>query len=250
MQGNKDGFTLLEISIVVTIVALLIGGVLVGRDMIRAAELRNISTEAGTLKSAIEMFHQQYGALPGDFRMAYQFWPAAGCTDSNVVVDDAGCNGDGNGQIYPAAWYKEGLRGWQHLGLANMIQGDYTGTRASSAVAANRCVVGETIPRAEAVPAGWEYLDLLNHTSLGISRSGTAIALGFPDNLCMGAGVVTPEEAYSLDSKIDDGIPLRGLLMANHTIAAHRTGDCRDATGAAYTITNPARDCYLLWPLR
>lgn len=250
MHYNRCGFTLLEISIVLTIVGLIVGGILVGRNMIRGAEVRNMSAEASTIKSAIDMFRQQYEALPGDFRLAYQFWPTAGCTDNSVITDDTGCNGDGNGQIFATAWYKEGLRGWQHLALAGMIPGNYPGSRASSAVAANRCVVGVTIPRAEAVPAGWEYLDLANHAGLGITKTGTAIALGFPDNLCMGSGVVTPEEAYSIDTKIDDGIPFEGRFYGNHTVASYRVDDCRDATGTAYNLSNENRDCYLLWSLR
>lgn len=248
---RSKGFSLLEMAIVITIIALILGGILIGRNLVRSAELKAIVSEANEMKSAIRSFKSKYGWLPGDFIDAYRFWPSAGCTDDTVTTVDTGCNGDGNGEIYWSSWYQEGLRGWQHLALAGMIQGAYDGTRAPVAQAANRCVIGTTIPRAAGTNAGWEYLDLRNHAGLGITAKGTAIALGFPDNLCVGAGVLTPEEAQSLDSKVDDGLPLTGKFMANQTIPAWYTGTCRDAAGAGsgYNIANGARDCYLLFPL-
>lgn len=40
MRSRKAGFTLVELAIVLVIIGLIIGGVLVGRDLIKAAELR------------------------------------------------------------------------------------------------------------------------------------------------------------------------------------------------------------------
>lgn len=37
---NQSGFTLIELSIVLVIIGLIVGGVLVGRDLIKAAEVR------------------------------------------------------------------------------------------------------------------------------------------------------------------------------------------------------------------
>lgn len=41
----RHGFSLVELSIVLVILGLLVGGVLTGQSLIRAAELRSVSTE-------------------------------------------------------------------------------------------------------------------------------------------------------------------------------------------------------------
>jgi prepilin-type N-terminal cleavage/methylation domain-containing protein len=48
MEKNPalQGFTLLETAIVLVIVGLLVGGILVAKNLIRAAELRAVSAEA------------------------------------------------------------------------------------------------------------------------------------------------------------------------------------------------------------
>jgi prepilin-type N-terminal cleavage/methylation domain-containing protein len=38
--NNKTGFTLVELAIVLVIIGLLVGGIMVGRDLIKASEIR------------------------------------------------------------------------------------------------------------------------------------------------------------------------------------------------------------------
>jgi prepilin-type N-terminal cleavage/methylation domain-containing protein len=38
---RKSGFTLIELSIVLVVIALVVGGVLIGRDLIEAAKIRS-----------------------------------------------------------------------------------------------------------------------------------------------------------------------------------------------------------------
>jgi len=51
----KSGFTLIELSIVLVIIGLIVGGILVGQDLIRAAELRKLYSEKE--KSSLESIH-------------------------------------------------------------------------------------------------------------------------------------------------------------------------------------------------
>jgi prepilin-type N-terminal cleavage/methylation domain-containing protein len=61
-----QGFTLIELSIVLVIIGLIVGGVLVGQDLIRAAEVRAQITQIEKFNTAVNTFHGKFGALPGD----------------------------------------------------------------------------------------------------------------------------------------------------------------------------------------
>ncbi len=102
--GMTNGFSLVELSIVLVILGLLTGGILSGQNLIRAAELRAVTTEFSAYQTAVMTFKDKYFALPGDMRNATDFWGSAG--GSGVIGDgcEAGtptgtqtCNGNGDG---------------------------------------------------------------------------------------------------------------------------------------------------------
>jgi prepilin-type N-terminal cleavage/methylation domain-containing protein len=61
----RAGFTLIELSIVLVIIGLVVGGVLVGRDLICAAELRAQISQIEKYNTAVNTFYGKYGGLPG-----------------------------------------------------------------------------------------------------------------------------------------------------------------------------------------
>ena len=63
---NGPGFTLVELSIVLVIIGLIIGGVLVGRDLITAATVRAQIAQIEKYQTAVNTFRGKYGYLPGD----------------------------------------------------------------------------------------------------------------------------------------------------------------------------------------
>ncbi len=63
---KKSGFTLIELSIVLVIIGLIIGGVLVGKDLIKAAEIRSTIGQYEKYKTAVNTFKLKYSGLPGD----------------------------------------------------------------------------------------------------------------------------------------------------------------------------------------
>ncbi len=65
--NSHRGFTLIELSIVLVIIGLIVGGVLVGQDLIHAAALRAVISEKDRFSAAIYTFQGKYGYLPGDF---------------------------------------------------------------------------------------------------------------------------------------------------------------------------------------
>src|ERR1700678_1068516 len=70
--GKHDsGFTLIELSIVLVIIGLIIGGILTGQDLIKAAEARAQISQIEKYQTAVNAFYNKYGYLPGDIPNPY-----------------------------------------------------------------------------------------------------------------------------------------------------------------------------------
>jgi prepilin-type N-terminal cleavage/methylation domain-containing protein len=127
------GFTLIELSIVLVIIGLIVGGVLVGQDLIKAAEVRKIISEKDAIGTAVYTFETKYSCLPGDCPNATNFWgQTAGCSVfATTPLTNGGptCNGNGDGNIdfgqgaagsYPGTSL-EVQYFWHHLFNAGLI---------------------------------------------------------------------------------------------------------------------------------
>src|SRR5262249_9059877 len=90
---SPDGFTLVELSIVLVIIGLITGGILVGRDLIHAAEIRSTVAQEEKLNVAAQTFRTKYNCLAGD------------CADAATFGFDVcpalsfGYSGNGNGVL-------------------------------------------------------------------------------------------------------------------------------------------------------
>lgn len=113
----KQAFTLIELSIVLIVIGLVIGGVLVGRDLIFAAQVRQQIAQIESFDSATNTFKLKYGAIPGDISNAV----ALGLG----TAGGAGDNGNGNGQLDTSGMVLESHRFWHHLGRSGLINGRY-----------------------------------------------------------------------------------------------------------------------------
>ena len=127
------GFTLIELSIVLVILGLLAGGVLAGRDLIHAAQVRSGLSTVQQLSTAVSTFEAKYDCLPGDCAAASQFFPDCAADESIVGTWLNRCDGDGNGHIGEksgtSGYVTEGtVRLWEHLGRAGLWPSTFAGT--------------------------------------------------------------------------------------------------------------------------
>jgi len=217
----KRGFSLVELSIVLVILGLLTGGILAGQSLIRASELRAVTTEAQRYITAMQAFRDKYFAIPGDFRDATRFWGRLNTdvdciTNSSAAVASPGAC-DGNGSGAPQGSQYEPQQIWRHLALAGLIEGSYTGIPPVPAQGWS-CAIGTSCPRSKLGRAGWTPDNLGSYGgdstyfrgSYGNSLEiGTQSATEFP-----ATPVLKPEEAWNIDSKMDDGKPGTGKVYA------------------------------------
>lgn len=217
MHSKKEnGFTLVELAIVLMIIGLLIGGVLRGQELVKNARVSALIKQVTSYDAAINTFLDSYGAYPGDMSKARARLP--GCTDDNSCL-----NGDADGMVGGrlAPWDNSGytvntepVQFWKHLALSHMV----TGIDPAASLPA----WGKTQPYS---PFAGGFSVVESYASSG-STGGLLLRLhGCLDcsNVELGGtvgdvgGSVSPAVAYQIDRKMDDGIPNSGSVQA----AAH-----------------------------
>jgi prepilin-type N-terminal cleavage/methylation domain-containing protein len=223
MNKKAAGFSLIELSIVLVILGLLTGGILAGKSLIRAAETRSVITEQDRYRTAVHAFRDKYFFLPGDMPNATAFWPAGDATSTNIgygtscvagTTNDSSktCNGDGNGWLDQShsGTSQEGLILWNHLALAGLIEGRYYYNNSV-------VVLGKHVPASKlGGGAGWNtcYTSTGNY-GRGANNMFAFGGIGWGSTACsMGLGVLTPEEAWNIDTKLDDGQGGTGYMTA------------------------------------
>lgn len=220
----QRAFTLVELSIVLVILGVLIGGILTGQGLIRAAELRSVMTDANNYTAAAANFRSQYRYQAGDMPNAASYWSGAS-------------NGNADSQITG----NERFQFWAQLNAAGLVEQRFSGVAGSGG--ANDFVLGGNTPASRQPSAGFAV------TYANLAASGTHYAVNLDNALTFGAGMgsnageptnaaLTPTDAFTLDSKADDGIPGMGKWVANLTGGGNfgtATACSTDASGTVYT---------------
>jgi len=246
----KQGFTLVELSIVLVILGLLVGGVLAGQSLIHAAELRAVSTEANSYKVALNAFREKYMGLPGDITNATAFWSAENSTPATCKTQPSDgpetCDGNGDGQfVYNGGTpdITEEWRGFQQLANAGLIEGKYDGAAGLG------YRPGVNVPKSRFPSGMWGLLYYPGQAVYGHSPAKIGNYLRFgtvdaSDAAAWGAPILIPEDAYNIDTKMDDGKPYSGIVSDLHDVT---TPDCGtdDTNSAEFNLTLKTPACVL-----
>jgi prepilin-type N-terminal cleavage/methylation domain-containing protein len=213
---QKNGFSLIELSIVLVIIGLLIAGVTGGSQIVQGAKFSRLISEVGDLKSSVNAFKTTYQGLPGDITNAEDFW---GCTG------DAGdCNGSGDGKIRyintaDPGETNESYRAWEQLFLSGLTKFNSTGAaelyNGSSTYIG---VIGNAVPGSKYGKGGYSlFTDEAGAALVAMSINKLLIAFGnqAPNGTINGFTrevIISPSDAFLLDRKYDDGLPEGGKI--------------------------------------
>ncbi len=253
--SSQRGFTLIELSIVLVIISLIVGGVIGGKSLIKAAEMQANLKDYSRYKTAYYTFINQYDAFPGDMPDAYDYW--SGGTNAACGTDSAhynnGCNGNGDNTIGTNddsnLIRSERTRFWLHLQLAETIQGKVHYQHGTTLYQTPQ--VGVNIPAFESGDSGGGWV-LITSTSNGTiyGKAGNWLFMTGMDGLDPDLPVLTPKEAKAIDKKLDDGMPTLGNVIsvgANCISTGARISSFNNGTvGSAndtYTLSNPDLAC-------
>jgi prepilin-type N-terminal cleavage/methylation domain-containing protein len=270
-SSPRGGFTLLEVSMVLVVIGLIVGGVLVGKDMIRQAQLRSVMTSVEKYKTAVRTFQGKYGSLPGDLPNAATLFNI--CTDWAPACDIT-INGNDNGMID----WAEKLEFWHHLSLAGLIPNSIPGCPSCDGApnAWNPVQIGGQAPGGN-LPAltydnnaGLSYYCTPNAYPTYINNDPSYeiyvqdgcffLAMHGPQNGApditggtqynASQGIMSALEAQQFDNKFDDGIPSSGAILGaggGDPLSCSNVNDYTASNPAEYnTNTNPT-SCSMLF---
>jgi len=123
MKRMQEGFTLVEIAIVLVIIGLLLGGILKGQEMINQAKMKNVIADFSGISAAYHGYQDRYRAIPGDDINAGTRWTNGLEGNGNGVVAGTYNNACPAGAGKPAAGTSESCLFWNDLRLAGFVAG-------------------------------------------------------------------------------------------------------------------------------
>lgn len=211
----NEGFTLIELSIVLVIIGLIVGGVLVGQDLINAARIRSQISQIEKYKTAVNTFLLKFSYLPGDIppsqAAAFGFGARSGAPgdgDGDGLLCSMGGNCVNGGTLLGA----ETVMFWEDLTVANLIPGSFTQPDPVPPTSFIGTGPSDYLPTA-AIGHG-NYIHLYNDGAYNYYMITAVYPLPAFGMNRVTYHTITPMEAYSIDSKIDDGLPQTGTIIS------------------------------------
>lgn len=239
-----NGFTIVEVAIVLTVCGLTIAGILVGKSLIHNGELQSVVADVQRFRQAAKLFRDKYKYLPGDFPKAEEFWgglvgcpvPANGSPPTRST-----CNGTGDGfigglQSTPSTIsgsqqeIRETLHVWQHLANAGFISGTFSGAgSATGGLAPGVNIAAGALDQSAYTlhygspysssslfyPAEYHHVLVFGCAKCPVP---SLMAMGNPTYLTIAQPVIVPiltsRDALAVDTKADDGRPGTGSVLS------------------------------------
>src|SRR5258706_1836289 len=222
---KTQGFTLVEIAIVLVIIGLLLGGILKGQEMITQAKIKNVIADFSGISAAYHGYVDRYKKIPGDD-------PCAGTTNSAVTAGNCGTttgrwtgasHGDGNGIVdgkYNSVTATDESRlWWDHLRRAGFVSGN-----------------GDLQP----------FNALTGQIGVQTGDTAGAAALGGFSGIIICSANLPDKIAIAADTQMDDGVPNAGHVRRLTQGAPNP--DVAAGTAAAAAHAETGTNVYTLCP--
>lgn len=221
MIKQEKGFTLVELAISLVVIGLLIGGILKGQELIENGKIASTARMMTEYKTAALAFRNTYDEYPGDIQNPRQRIP-------NCTTDSCQYGGDGDDKV---SGYSSGhhdvteMHGFfVHISRAGFGDGPPGGTdtMATNDTDADRAAFFPKTRLASGSAGRAPYL-VLEYIATHAGTPPSGVTALKPKHYY----IVTTNgnNAFKLDSKLDDGMPLTG------DIRDYQYAGCYDTTG-------------------
>ncbi|MBL9177221.1 MAG: prepilin-type N-terminal cleavage/methylation domain-containing protein [Verrucomicrobiaceae bacterium] len=240
----RKGFTLVEVSIVLVIIGLLIGGILVAKSMVRTAKINAQIQQLQQFDIAVTQFREKFQQLPGDSSL---FSPAG---NNNRIID----GGDwwGGVAIFPWLVATEAGNFWKHMSDSRVIPTTFSAVDPSVGVVPDLSIPKAKIGIRGTVVVGTSIRSngyaqdhigdwwVLCYRSIphGNSRFCGGISGQYSYDTSLLAS-----DASALDLKLDDGNPDLGIVLAGSIPGGDAHTSC--ASGGVYLTSQSRPYCGL-----
>lgn len=204
-RPSEQGFTLVELAIVMVIIGILIGGILKGQELIANARISGTVGQLKGLGAAMNTFQDKYGVLPGLMPDATARLPGCVTPCANATV---GTTRYGANLNAPASVAAPGAQVFLHLNASDLISGiDPAG---------GSLTFGKVLPVVRSGGGMW-VASAASATDSGFSALQTgqpyAVLNGSVANVGATTGAMTPTTVAQIDRKMDDGQPNAGTVQ-------------------------------------
>ncbi len=219
---------MVEISIVLVIIGLLLGGVLKGQELINSAKVKNFANDFRNIPLFIYGYQDRFRAIPGDDAAVVAHLGVAATLATTPAVATVG-NGTIDGNWNSQTLTDESVLFWQHVRLANLAAGSTTVANNATywPINADSGRIG--------IEAGSS--NFIQNVNAGGAANGTFL---------QGAYVICSDSilgrfALQLDTTMDDGDPQTGsvrVVLPGHArgAIATTTAVIQAAPAANYTV--------------
>jgi prepilin-type N-terminal cleavage/methylation domain-containing protein len=243
ISRDQRGFTLIEMSIVLVIIGLIVGGILKGQEVIESARQKNMASLYDQIRSAQNTFLDRYRALPGDYN--------EGTTKIHSSVGD----GDRNGYVGTDATNASAIAGidgstGENYNYFNQLiaAGLFGGGQITSSTGQTNFSGGATASPLPSAPWSASGFSVASGTHEGgtIPSSLHTVWLRLakdPAAIAATDAALTAQSAFQIDQKFDDGVPSSGRIRNS----GNKTVPCGGPASVPYTVAqgDNTRQCDL-----
>jgi len=230
-SSKPNGFSLVELAVVMTIIGLLIAGIMKGGEMMDNARVGQTVMQFKKFETATRSFKSMYGDLPGDISSPSRL---PDCTASPCTLA-----GDGNGVIGTSQHTDgdENRAYWMHLTKAGLISGidaKYTGTPNQW---------GKDFPR-NPINGGWFVLYISAATPYYGTLTDHFLETQYSPTASWFA--LSAKQVAKIDRKMDDGLPDSGNVLGLGNV----NGCAASSTNLTYPETDNSKKCDAMFRLK
>jgi prepilin-type N-terminal cleavage/methylation domain-containing protein len=226
-SSAEKGFTLIELSIVLVLIGLIIGGVLKGQELMESTRLKMSISQWDAVKSAVNTFQDKYQALPGDYAQANTYIPNVPAStegNGNGLIGNPANGQDSaaqNNRNYNQAPFNESGWAWFHLTRSDLLSGITIDTTTQ----ANSLLPGKV--------SSSNFLIVYDDPGAGGTQKwGHWVRWQRGQTSSTATALLNAVQASEVDRKYDDGVATTG------SIRAQGNWNCRNNAGTYNTTGN------------